>query len=405
MRVVLDTSTLLLRHAGIATYTLELVKAMLRRTQPEETLVAFDPLAGFVPIDHRWPAEMESRNTRRVATGRGFASSLPERVMRSGDALRRLARFAKEVRFALGARHHDLCHALATMPPGPTDRPVIPLLCDISPLLFPETHPRERVRAFERWLPAMLRAPAINTISEHSRREIASFLGYPRERILVTHPGVDHFFLEEEPPDDTGTPPRLALGDRPFLLVVGTREPRKNIPTALAAFARLPPAMRRDALLVVAGGDGWGSLALPREAEPLARDGTIRFPGYVERGELRALYRHARALVFPSLHEGFGMPVIEALACGTRVVISAGTALAEAAGPHGVAVQPGDVEGWSDAMREALEGEPDKPARRAERRDWARRFDWTRTASLTLGLYRRVLAGGPVAATASADAL
>lgn len=101
-----------------------------------------------------------------MTAGPRSPSSLPDRVMRAGDTLRRLARFTKETRFALGSRHYDLCHALATMPPGPTDRPVIPLLYDISLLFFPETHPRERVRAFERWQPRMLRSPAIDTISE-----------------------------------------------------------------------------------------------------------------------------------------------------------------------------------------------------------------------------------------------
>jgi alpha-1,3-rhamnosyl/mannosyltransferase len=326
------------------------------------------------------------------------SAGLLEGVMRGGRLRRRLARLAKEARFATGARHYDLCHAVVTLPPGRTTRPLIPLIHDVSMQRFPDTHPPERVRAFERWWPAILRCPVVNTVSAFSRDEIVAVLGYPRERIVVTHPGVDPFFFETDAEAEGAALAGLDLGARRVVLLVGTQEPRKNIAVALAAFAALSPAVRAGAVLVVAGGSGWGNLAMPPEAEALIRAGEIRFTGYVSRLQLRALYRRAALLAFPSVHEGFGIPAVEALATGTPVAVSAGTSIEEAAGPHGVPIASRDVEGWRDAMRRALDAPAPTEAERAARRAWARRFDWRRTAQRSLAMYRAVLDGAKLPA-------
>jgi alpha-1,3-rhamnosyl/mannosyltransferase len=401
MRVCLDTSTLRVRHAGIAIYTLELMQALLGQLGPGESLVSFDPVGGFVPVDAGWPARMRAENEARIR-GEMPAAAVPgnllEGVMRAGPLRRRLARIAKEMRFALGARHYDLCHAIVTLPPGRSTKPVIPLIHDVSIQRFPETHPLERVRAFERWWPEILRAPVVNTVSAFSRDEIVEVLGYPRERIVVTHPGVEPFFFEVDAAAEEAALRGFELGARQVILLVGTQEPRKNIAVALAAFAALPQAARARAVLVVAGGSGWGRLTVPPAAEPLIRAGDIRFIGYVTRLQLRALYRRAALLVFPSVYEGFGIPTVEALACGTLVAISAGTSLEEAAGPHGMRVASADVEGWRRAMGDALSAPKATQAVREARRDWARRFDWRVTAARSLAMYRAVLAGAPLPA-------
>jgi glycosyltransferase involved in cell wall biosynthesis len=319
-----------------------------------------------------------------------------EGVMRVGRLRRRLARLAKEARFAAGARHYDLCHAVVTLPPGRTAKPLIPLIHDVSMQRFPDTHPPERVRAFERWWPAILRCPVVNTVSAFSRDEIVAVLGYPRERIVVTHPGVEPFFFEADAEAEQAALSGFDLGTRRVILLVGTQEPRKNIPVALAAFAALPPGVRGGAVLVVAGGNGWGCLAIPPEAEALIRAGDIRFTGYVSRLQLRALYRRAALLAFPSVYEGFGIPAVEALATGTRVAVSAGTSIEEAAGPHGEPIPSCDVAGWRDAMRRALDAPAPTEAEREARRAWARRFDWRRAASRSLAMYRAVLDGAPL---------
>ena len=396
MRVCLDTSTLRVRHSGIAVYTLGLVQALLDQIGADDALVSFDGIGGFAPIDGDWPARMRAENEARILGQMPCAvasAGLLEGVMRGGRLRRRLARLAKEARFATGARHYDLCHAVVTLPPGRTTKPLIPLIHDVSMQRFPDTHPPERVRAFERWWPAILRCPVVNTVSAFSRDEIVAALGYPRERIVVTHPGVEPFFFETDAEAEGAALAPLDLGARRVILLVGTQEPRKNIAVALAAFAALPPAVRAGAVLVVAGGSGWGNLAMPPEAEALIRAGEIRFAGYVSRLQLRALYRRAALLAFPSVYEGFGIPAVEALATGTPVAVSAGTSIEEAAGPHGEPIASRDVEGWRDAMRRTLDAPAPTEAERDARRAWARRFDWRRTASRSLAMYRAVLDG------------
>lgn len=397
MRVCLDTSTLRVRHAGIAVYTLELASAMLHQLRSDESLVSFDPISGFVPIDASWPARMRAENEERSSQALNLApANRIERIMRSGPLRRRVARMVKEARFALGARHYDLCHAVVTLPPGPTNKPLIPLIHDVSMQRFPETHPPERVRAFERWWPEILRAPLINTVSAFSREEIVDVLGYPRERIVVTHPGVSSFFFESDVAAEAEALRCLDLGTRRIILLVGTQEPRKNITIALSAFAALPSLVRAGAVLVVAGGSGWGQMAVPPAAEALIRSGDIRFTGYTTRLQLRALYRRAQLLVFPSVYEGFGIPAAEALACGTAVAISAGTSLEEVAGPHGVKVDSADLDGWMTAMRDVLDGSPAPPELRASRVNWAKSFDWHVTAARTLTMYRCLLISAPL---------
>lgn len=359
MRVCLDTSTLRVRHTGIAAYTLELIEAMLGLLGSEDSLVSFDGIDGFVPVDGGWPARRRAENEAQI---RGesphalFSARWLEGVVRGGTIRRRIARMAKEARFAAGAQHYDLCHCVVTLPPGRTAKPMIPLIHDVSIQRFPETHPAERVRAFNRWLPEILKCPVINTVSAFSAREIATVLGYPRERIVVTHPGIESFFLDTDLAAEEAALTGFELGARRLILLVGTQEPRKNIHVALTAFATLPEEFRTNSVLMIVGGRGWGQVMIPRAAEPLIRTGHIRFSGYVSRLQLRALYRRAAQLVFPSVYEGFGMPVLEALACGTAVAVSAGTSLEEVAGPYGQAIPSNDVEGWRAAMQAALEG-------------------------------------------------
>jgi alpha-1,3-rhamnosyl/mannosyltransferase len=160
----------------------------------------------------------------------------------------------------------------------------------------------------------------------------------------------------------------------------------------IAAYAQLSPAARARFPLVVAGGAGWGELNLPAQTAALVAEGTLRFVQHVSGSQLRSLYEGARLLLMPSLYEGFGMPVVEAFACGTLVAHSEKTAMDEVSGDLGIRVAAGDVEGWTDALEGAMQGDAHADAAsRSARIAQARKFDWHKGAGMVLASYRDLL--------------
>jgi alpha-1,3-rhamnosyl/mannosyltransferase len=186
--------------------------------------------------------------------------------------------------------------------------------------------------------------------------EVAGILGVPRERIRVAHPGIDPRFGPDGPAAELGAP---------YLLTVGTLEPRKNLRVVLEAFA-LVRRTRPGLQLVLAGAQGWG------EELELGREG-VRWLGHVEDDELARLYRGAAAFAYGSRFEGFGLPVVEALASGAPVVCSAHESLDEACGGAALRADPRSAEAFASALERALE--PDA-ARRARGIAHARAFTW-----------------------------
>jgi glycosyltransferase involved in cell wall biosynthesis len=174
---------------------------------------------------------------------------------------------------------------------------------------------------------------------------------------------------------------------RGSLLFVGTLQPRKNVRTLLEAYDRLPARVRAERQLVIAGKYGWGADELRGDLDARRAAGEVRWLNYVERNELRALYATACAFVFPSLSEGFGLPVLEALAAGTPVIASDLPVLHEVAGAAATFVAPRDVDALAQAMLGATMA-PADPAAWEGRRSRARQFDWTTCARCTLDAYR-----------------
>jgi alpha-1,3-rhamnosyl/mannosyltransferase len=390
LRIGLDLSALHRPHAGVAVYARNLAGALATPTaaaEAEEVFLGFDGLR-MLPLP------------RALATGGMTPMPLPTdrliglagRIAGRVAGVRPLARQLRAAAFALGQRRIDLFHGLMTLPPGPLHRPFLPLIYDLSPLRHPETHPPQRVRAFARALPRLAAAPWINTISAFSAREIVALLGVPAERVAITPPGVDPgFLLPFRPAEEAAALAQLELVAGGYLLSVATLEPRKNLATLIAAYAGLPEGLQARAPLVLVGQPGWGDLGLPAATEALTRRGRLRFTGHVPQPLLAALYRGAALFLYPSIYEGFGLPVLEALAAGAPVAISAGTAMEEAAGPHGLRLPARDEGAWREAMRQAIEAPDRSPPAAAARLAWARRFDWATTAAATRALYRRIL--------------
>jgi glycosyltransferase involved in cell wall biosynthesis len=265
------------------------------------------------------------------------------------------------VALPIGARGLDVLHCPTFRAPLRSPVPLVITVLDLAVLRHPETFNQWTRRYSRLFVPRVARAARlIVAISEFTKRELVALLGVPESKIRVTPLGVAPVFTPEGP---------AAAGD--YVLAVGTLEPRKNLGAAQEAARRLGIELR------VVGEKGWGGGSA---------DGWI---GRVSDEELARLYRGARCLVYPSLYEGFGLPVAEAMACGTPVVTAAAGALEEVAGGAAVLVDPRDPAAIAAGIEEALAHRDGLSRKGIER---ARAFDWTETARATAAVYEEAAA-------------
>jgi alpha-1,3-rhamnosyl/mannosyltransferase len=185
---------------------------------------------------------------------------------------------------------------------------------------------------------------------------------------------------------------RFGLDAGDYLLSVGTLEPRKNLVRMLRAYAALPAVLRARFPLVVVGAAGWHESAIIAEMAPLERRGEVRVLDYVDDEALAALYAGARGVVYASIYEGFGLPILEAMACGTPVVTSNTGCMKELAEGAALLVDPMDTDAVGAGLRRLLEDGPEAERLRAAGLERARQYTWERCAARTLEVYRRVAA-------------
>lgn len=305
----------------------------------------------------------------------------------------RLARIAWE-QFAwpwLAARHQiDLLHSMAFVTPWLSRRPAVVTVFDLSFMHFPEAFP-----AAQRWYLAsqtarsVRRARRVITISESGRQDVHHFFDVPLAQIDVVYPGVDAVYRPLPPEEIAAFRQRQDLSDR-FVLHVGTLQPRKNIPTLLDAFAQAAPP---DVMLVLVGGKGWLFDEIFARVQALGLQERVRFTGYVPDEDLPFWYNAASVLAFPSVYEGFGMPVVEAMACGTPVVAAASSSLPEAAGEAGLLFDPQNVAELADRLTAVLHNPNLAATMRQKGLLQAQKFSWEKAGRETAAIYRRSMIG------------
>ncbi len=234
------------------------------------------------------------------------------------------------------------------------------------------------------------RATIVITGSEHTARDLVELIGVPREKIEVTHYGVgEEFYPDRTRAGRKEVCRRHVLPRHRYILFVGTLEPRKNLPTLVAAFGRLPD-IRRSHCLVLAGAPGWRVQEIHDAIVRSGLVGEVIMPGYLCADELRSLYTYADLFVYPSLYEGFGFPPLEAMACGAPVITSNVSSLPEVVGDAALQVDPRDPRALAHAMQTVLEDEQVAATLRSRGFDRAKQFSWEQTARKTLQIYRRV---------------
>ena len=288
-------------------------------------------------------------------------------------------------------RRYDLYHAMAFVAPVILTAPMVVTVYDLSFLRFPARLSAAR-RLYLRAMTAFTcaRARRVIAISQSTANDLTAQMALPAEKIDVTPLAYDkaafrpllaadiaHFRLKQNLPDR-------------FWLFVGTLEPRKNLPALLEAYARLP----RDARLplILGGGVGWMAQDTFAAIERLNLGDSVRHAGFIPIADLPLWYNCAEAFLYPSVYEGFGLPVLEAMACGTPVITSQASSLPEVAGAAAMCLPPEDIERWTAALADLRRNDEWRERARLQGLERAKQFSWARTAELTLASYRKAAA-------------
>ncbi|WP_423925772.1 glycosyltransferase family 4 protein [Dokdonella sp.] len=363
---------------GIGRYALELANGLARHEAIEE-------LRLYSAV--RWvddPAEALSSN-------RIFASlrqNLPfkTRALEVYSRMRNLL-FRAHTRNLSGYLLHTPNYILM-----PFEGPAVTTVHDLSAFNFPETHPPERVRFLERHLPRTLeRANRVLTDSQFIADEIHEKLGVARNKLRVIPLGVDGRYRPRETSSLSEAMHRHQLVAGTYLLVVATQEPRKNLVRLARAYAALPEVMRARHPLIIVGARGWLSADLERALAPLEASGAARRLGYVSEEDLPLVYAGARAFAFPSIYEGFGLPVLEALASGIPVLTSNVSSLPEVCADIALCINPLDEVEMSAGLERLLSDEEWRETTVQQGLELAAQYPWSRCVDETVAIYREVI--------------
>ncbi len=264
---------------------------------------------------------------------------------------------------------------------------------DLSVFRYPETHPIDRIKAFEReFKRSLARATHVITDTQTVRAELIDMFATDADRVTAVPLGVNASFRRPSEHELAAGLASLGLSPGGYGLCVSTLEPRKKILELLDAWRGLPRAMRDLYPLVLCGGAGWRNDTLKQAVEQAAREGWLRHLGFVEEAMLPTLYAGARIFVYPSIYEGFGLPPLEAMACGAPVMVSAIPCLSEVCGPAARYFDPDDAAAFAHAIEHNLTDTAWQASAGDMGVERAALYHWDRCIEETLSVYRRVQA-------------
>lgn len=376
LKLAIDATPLLLPKTGIGNYTSKLIQTLGSSNYPVELNLFY----GW-----KWSREVKhAPDPNFDAAVKIFKRGVPKAY--------RVGAFLKQQVFNYGVKkwRPDVLHGPNYIAPN-FDGPTVITVHDLSYLRYPETLPADRLAWLDRYLPKSIEgAVKIITVSEFVKREIMSCLSVPGEKIVVTYNGVDSVYRPlsyQELHQQLG---HFDLKPHQYILSVGTIEPRKNLGTLITAYSRLQAKIRERYPLVLVGMMGWKESSLMNTIEPLRQSGQIRVLGYVPHESLPALYGGARVFAYPSFYEGFGMPVSEAMACGTPVIASDCASIPEVVGKAGILLNPNDIDEWSVALSEIIDNNEKYELLKVQGLERASFFSWEKAAEKTYQVYRQI---------------
>jgi glycosyltransferase involved in cell wall biosynthesis len=374
MRVGLDGYPLSEPRTGVGHYTLELARA-LALISPQDEFELVSP----VPFDPDAQGEIDRANLANLRTVNPRASSIRGHWWSIGLPL-----YARKAGF-------DVFHGTNFDVPFWKRRCSVVTIHDLSALLHPDKHRTRMVRRARLRLPLVVRvADMIITPTESVKREVCHHLRVKANKVVAI-PSAARSGFQPMPFAQT-TPIRKRLGvEEDFLLFVGTLEPRKNLLTLLKALEQIVGDSPLRPQLVIAGGEGWLMDELFGFIKKASISDRLRLTGYLHDEDLRALYSSCKAFIYPSVHEGFGLPPLEAMACGAPVIAGRIPALQETLGSAALLVEPMDVDALARSILDLLQDENQRRLLGSAGPQHAGKFSWEQTARLTLDVYQRLV--------------
>ena len=369
MKIEIDATPLLLVSAGVKNYFYYWLKHLRRQAAKDEKILAFPFIGKFGDLTHE----------RSVLP---FWATYPRLAMLYGVNILGYP-FAEWI-----TSRADVFHTSNQVRNPPRKTLLTATVHDMTCWLMPELHTAANVRADKSYAERVLsRAAGLIAVSENTKQDLVRLAGISEENIEVIHPGIPEQFFHV-PAEEVWRVREAYNLPHPYLLNIGTVEPRKNLDTLLDAYGQLSADIRQANDLVIAGPGGWSAEATLARLHAGEHD--VRYLGYIPEADLPALTAGARAFVYPSLYEGFGFPVAQAIACGVPVVVSNVSSLPEVAGDGGLQVDPRSVSELGAALERIIENQELREILGAKGKQRAESFRWEQCARRSLLFFRNV---------------
>jgi glycosyltransferase involved in cell wall biosynthesis len=367
MRIGIDARLVYYSRAGIGQYILRLVEALARADISNEQVFLLQSRKDRTQLN-------QHPNIHRVSLWTPSHHRLEQLTLR----------------FEIGRLHLDLLHSPDFIPPFSRNCKSVITIHDLAFLLYPHFLTNEAARYYGQIDQAVRHTDHIIAVSESTRRDTINLLGVPENKITVIYEAANPIFREIDKELARRHVVETYGLEQPYILFVSTVEPRKNLPGLLQAYRKLRDDYRCAEKLVLAGGRGWLSEEVYATIDQLNLSDHVRVLGRVPSEHLVHLYNAARVLVHPSFYEGFGLPPLEAMHCGTPVIVSNVSALPEVVGDAAILIDPHDIDGLTVAMWRVLTDEDLRATLIEKGRQRAKKFSLERAAQQTLEVYRHV---------------